>query len=176
MIFILFIAVIAIQRLTELLIAKQNEKRMKERGAIEFGQSHYRWMVSMHLGFFLFLITEVFALKRELSEIWPVWLALFLIAQAGRIWAIISLGKYWNTKIIVLPDADIVMKGPYKYLKHPNYLIVATEIIVIPLLFNSYLTAILFTLLNIWMMSVRIPLEERALRTYTEYSSVFKGK
>ena len=176
MIFILFIAVIAIQRLTELLIAKQNEKRMKERGAIEFGQSHYRWMVSMHLGFFLFLITEVLALKRELSEIWPVWLALFLIAQAGRIWAIISLGKYWNTKIIVLPDADIVMKGPYKYLKHPNYLIVATEIIVIPLLFNAYLTAILFTLLNIWMMSVRIPLEERALRTYTEYSSVFKGK
>ena len=149
---------------------------MKEKGAKEFGQSHYRWMVSMHLGFFLFLIIEVIVLKRELSEIWPLWLALFLIAQAGRIWVIMSLGKYWNTKIIVLPDADIVMKGPYKYVKHPNYLIVATEIIVIPLLFNAYLTAILFTLLNIWMMSVRIPLEERALRTYTEYSSVFKEK
>lgn len=100
----------------------------------------------------------------------------FLIAQSGRIWVIRSLGKHWNTKIIVVPDADVVIKGPYKFFKHPNYIIVATEILVISLLFNAYYTAIIFSLLNVWMMMVRIPLEEKALKEHTEYSTVFKGE
>ncbi|MFF2497823.1 isoprenylcysteine carboxyl methyltransferase family protein [Peribacillus sp. NPDC058075] len=176
MIFAIFIIVIAIQRLVELYIAKQNEKQLKAAGAVEYGESHYRWMVLMHLSFFIVLIIEVIMLERNMSGLWPIWLTLFLIAQSGRIWAIRSLGKHWNTKIIVVPDADVVIKGPYKYVKHPNYIIVATEILVISLLFNAYYTAIIFSLLNVWMMTVRIPMEEKALKEHTEYSTVFKGK
>ncbi|MEF2095669.1 isoprenylcysteine carboxylmethyltransferase family protein [Bacillus sp. CFBP9009] len=176
MIFAIFIILIAIQRLVELYIAKQNEKQLKAAGAVEYGESHYRWMVLMHLSFFIVLIIEVVVLERNMSGLWPIWLTLFLIAQSGRIWAIRSLGKHWNTKIIVVPDADVVIKGPYKYFKHPNYIIVATEILVISLLFNAYYTAIIFSLLNVWMMTVRIPLEEKALKEHTEYSTVFKGK
>ncbi|MFJ8067464.1 isoprenylcysteine carboxyl methyltransferase family protein [Peribacillus sp. NPDC096447] len=176
MIFAIFIILIAIQRLGELYIAKQNEKQLKAAGAVEYGESHYRWMVLMHLSFFIVLIIEVVVLERNMSGLWPIWLTLFLIAQSGRIWAIRSLGKHWNTKIIVVPDADVVIKGPYKYFKHPNYIIVATEILVISLLFNAYYTAIIFSLLNVWMMTVRIPLEEKALKEHTEYSTVFKGK
>ncbi|WP_141236017.1 isoprenylcysteine carboxyl methyltransferase family protein, partial [Peribacillus simplex] len=174
MIFAIFIILIAIQRLVELYIAKQNEKQLKAAGAVEYGESHYRWMVLMHLSFFIVLIIEVVVLERDMSGLWPIWLTLFLIAQSGRIWAIRSLGKHWNTKIIVVPDADVVIKGPYKYFKHPNYIIVATEILVICLLFNAYYTAIIFSLLNVWMMMVRIPLEEKALKEHTEYSAVFK--
>ncbi|CAN7239503.1 isoprenylcysteine carboxylmethyltransferase family protein [Peribacillus frigoritolerans] len=176
MIFAIFIILIAIQRLVELYIAKQNEKQLKAGGAIEYGESHYKWMVLMHLSFFIVLIIEVFALERDISGIWPIWLTLFLIVQSGRIWVIRSLGKHWNTKIIVVPDAEVVIKGPYKFFKHPNYIIVATEILVICLLFNAYYTAIIFSLLNVWMMMVRIPLEEKALKEHTEYSAVFKGK
>ncbi|WP_336864419.1 isoprenylcysteine carboxyl methyltransferase family protein [Peribacillus frigoritolerans] len=176
MIFAIFIILIAIQRLVELYIAKQNEKQLKAGGAIEYGESHYKWMVLMHLSFFIVLIIEVIALERDISGLWPIWLTLFLIAQSGRIWVIRSLGKHWNTKIIVVPEADVVIKGPYKFLKHPNYIIVATEILVISLLFNAYYTAIIFSLLNVWMMMVRIPLEEKALKEHTEYSTVFKGE
>lgn len=176
MIFAIFIILIAIQRMFELYIAKQNEKQLKAAGAVEYGESHYRWMVLMHLSFFIVLIIEVVVLERDVSGLWPIWLALFLIAQSGRIWVIRSLGKHWNTKIIVVPDADVVIKGPYKFFKHPNYIIVATEILVISLLFNAYYTAIIFSLLNVWMMMVRIPLEEKALKEHTEYSTVFKGE
>ncbi|MFJ7745925.1 isoprenylcysteine carboxyl methyltransferase family protein [Peribacillus sp. NPDC097295] len=176
MIFGIFIGLIALQRLAELYIAKQNEKQMKRAGAVEFGENHYRWMVLMHLSFFVVLTIEVVAFTRELSPLWPIWLPLFLIAQIGRVWVIMTLGKHWNTKIIVVPNAEVVIKGPYRYIKHPNYLIVATEIIVISLLFNAYFTAMIFSLLNVWMMSVRIPMEERALKEHTEYSSAFKQK
>ncbi|WP_306807295.1 isoprenylcysteine carboxyl methyltransferase family protein [Peribacillus muralis] len=176
MIFTIFIILIAIQRLVELYIAKQNEKQLKVAGAVEYGESHYRWMVLMHVSFFVVLILEVLAFGRNVSALWPIWLTLFLVAQSGRIWVISSLGKHWNTKIIVVPDAEVVIKGPYKFFKHPNYIIVATEIIVISLLFNAFFTAILFTILNAWMMAVRIPLEEKALKENTQYSTVFKGK
>ncbi|MDF9760843.1 methyltransferase [Peribacillus simplex] len=176
MLFAIFIILIAIQRLVELYIAKQNEKQLKGAGAVEYGKSHYRWMVIMHLSFFIVLIIEVLAYERDVAGLWPIWLTLFLIAQSGRIWVISSLGKHWNTKIIVVPNAEVVIKGPYKYFKHPNYIIVATEIIVISLLFNAYYTAIIFSFLNAWMMAVRIPLEEKALKEHTEYSTVFKGK
>lgn len=154
------------QRFIELGIAKRNERSLKSRGAIEFGSEHYPWIVMLHISFFTFLIMEVMVTDKELSILWPLWLTIFIIAQLGRIWVILSLGKHWNTKILVLPDAPLIVRGPYKYVKHPNYIIVAVEILVLSLLFNGYLTAIFFTILNIWMMSVRIPAEERALKQY----------
>ncbi|MBD7985534.1 isoprenylcysteine carboxyl methyltransferase family protein [Sporosarcina sp. Sa2YVA2] len=173
MIVAIVLTIVIIQRLVELFIAKRNEKWMKRQGAFEAGASHYPYMVAMHVLFFISLIMEVIVLDRELSPVWPLFLAIFLLAQVLRVWCLTSLGKYWNTKIVVLPNAKVVRKGPYKWIRHPNYVIVATELIVLPLLFSAYFTAILFTLLNMWMMSVRIPVEEQALKSVTNYKDEF---
>jgi methyltransferase len=161
---------IIIQRLAELIVAKQNEKWMKNHGGVEFGQKHYRVMVGLHSLFFLFFMGEVSYFKKELSPIWPLLVTFFILTQAGRVWALTSLGRYWNTKIIVLPNAKAIVKGPYKYLRHPNYVIVTLEFIIIPLLFQAYLSCIVFSLLNIWILSIRIPEEEEALTKLTTYS------
>ncbi|MGM0845451.1 MAG: isoprenylcysteine carboxyl methyltransferase family protein [Bacillota bacterium] len=172
----LLFAVIAIQRVVELIIAKRNEKWMKEKGAKEYGKRHYKLMVSIHLLFFISLLAEELFMNRPLNEYWVVLFTLFLVTQVGRIWVIASLGRFWNTKIIVLPQADVVAKGPYKFIKHPNYFIVTVELIVIPLMFNAYWTLFIFALLNQFILAVRIPIEERALEEVTNYQKVHQGK
>lgn len=124
---------------------------------------------------FLFVcyLLEVFIFEQNLSPFWPILLILFFLTQAGRVWALFSLGKYWNTKIIVLPGAEVVRRGPYRFIKHPNYAIVAAEFLVIPLMFQAYITAAVFTLLNIMVLYVRIPAEEKALKELTEYEEAF---
>ena len=176
MLFIIVITIVIIQRLVELIIARRNEKWMRSKGAFEIGADHYPLMVFMHVAFFISLLLEVLVFDRVLSPFWIALLTLFLIAQAARMWCLISLGKFWNTKIIILPGADVVRKGPYKFIRHPNYLIVTTELLVLPLLFSAYFTAIFFTLLNIWMLSIRIPTEEKALKEATNYEEVFRLK
>ena len=167
--FYIFWALLAAQRCGELVLARSNEEKLKNGGGLEFGTSHYPWMVLMHIGFFVSLAAEYLLLGKEPSAIWQVWLSLFLIAQAGRVWVISSLGEFWNTKIIVVPGAEPVKKGPFRFMKHPNYVIVASEILIIACLFNAYLTAVSFSVLNAMMMRVRIPIEERALSNLTNY-------
>lgn len=173
MFFWIVISIVILQRLTELVIAKNNEKRMIAQGAYEVGARHYPAIVLLHTAFFVSLLLEVVIRKPSLSPLWGVLLTVFLLTQLLRVWCLASLGKYWNTKIIILPGADVVMKGPYKFIRHPNYVIVAIEILVLPMIFGAYITAILFTLLNAWMMSVRIPQEERALKETTNYKEKF---
>ncbi len=173
MVFSIVISIVILQRLVELVVAKRNEKWMRGQGAFEAGAAHYPVMVSMHIAFFISLIAEVFLFGKSLSSVWIIFLVIFLVTQLARIWCLTSLGKFWNTKIIILPGADVVQKGPYKWIRHPNYLIVATELLVLPLMFGAYLTAIIFTLLNVWMLSVRIPLEEKALKEATNYREKF---
>ncbi len=169
MLFGTLIGIIVAQRGIELVVAKNNERWMREKGAREFGESHYKWIVVMHASFFLILIAEVFMLEKSAITWWALPFTIFLLAQAGRIWALTSLGRYWNTKIIVLPGAKLVKKGPYRWLSHPNYAIVTIEFLVIPLIFEAYLTCILFTLLNgLILLKVRIPEEEKALGWATE--------
>ncbi|MFP7297905.1 isoprenylcysteine carboxyl methyltransferase family protein [Neobacillus niacini] len=173
--FFIFFSVLVIQRLLELGIARRNEKWMKERGAKEFGKKHYHFIVLMHSLFFVVFFFEKVTFSRELSSVWPMFAAVFVCAQLIRVWAISSLGHYWNTKIIVLPKVDVVRKGPYKFIKHPNYLVVSIELLVVPLMFGAYITASLFTLLNILMLSIRIPAEEEALKELTEYEGSFES-
>ncbi|KON87299.1 hypothetical protein AF332_11005 [Sporosarcina globispora] len=171
--FIIFIAVIILQRAAELAVARSNEKWMKGRGAVEFGQRHYPWIVAVHASFFVCFLLEVTIFEKDLSPFWPILLILFFLTQAGRVWALFSLGKYWNTKIIVMPGAKVVRRGPYRFIKHPNYAIVTAEFLVLPLIFQAYITAAVFTLLNIMVLSVRIPAEEKALKELTEYDEAF---
>lgn len=173
--FSIFMSVVILQRLLELAIARKNEKWMKTQGALEFGSLHYQFMVLMHILFFFVLIFEKIIFQREHYPLWPLLMAAFIFAQLVRIWALASLGRYWNTKIIVLPNVKVVRKGPYSYIKHPNYLVVSIELLVVPLLFGAYITAGLFTVLNLIMLSIRIPAEEKALKELTEYEGTFYG-
>jgi methyltransferase len=162
----LLILIIIGQRLVELIIARNNEKWMKERGGIETGNEHYKWFIYLHTLFFLSVLLETL-LKIDNQEI-PFnyfYFLVFVAAQLARIWCIYSLGRFWNTKIIVLPRVALIKKGPYKYVKHPNYIIVAVELFIIPMLFGAYITAIVFPILHIMLLRIRIPAEEKALST-----------
>lgn len=175
MAFYLFFILIIFQRLAELIIAKRNERNMKQNGAIEFGKGHYPIIVIIHSLFFVGFFFEVVFFKQELSPIWPFMLTLFLFTQAGRLWVLFSLGAFWNTKILVLPQAPTVKKGPYRFIKHPNYLIVTLEFLIIPLLFQAYVTAVIFSVLNAFVLAaVRIPAEERALKLLTSYEEAYE--
>lgn len=176
MLFYIIVFLVIAQRLIEVFIAKRNEKWMLSQGAYEVGASHYPYMIALHSSFFLFLIVEVLTNNSSLSPLFPLFFILFIAVQALRIWCLRSLGPFWNTKIIILPGAEVVKKGPYVYFRHPNYAVVCLEIVLLPLMFQAYFTAFCFTLLNITMLSVRIPIEEKALRETTNYNHVFKKK
>lgn len=163
--FLVVISILAIQRVIELLIAKRNEKIVRANGAREYDEKGYKLIVLMHIAFFISLILEYILLDKTLSDFWIPLLILFLLAQFVRYWAIISLGYFWNTKILITPGTSPVTKGPYQFISHPNYLAVIVEIAVIPLLFSCYLTFIVFTILNLLVLRRRIRIEERALST-----------
>ena len=150
------------QRLAELILAKQNEQWMKNQGAIEVGKDHYKWFVLVHSFFFISLILESMHFN-ETATFSLIYFSLFVITQLIRFWCIATLGRYWNTKIIVLPGAKLIKKGPYRYIKHPNYIIVGLELIIIPLLFGAYMTAFIFITLHLILLRTRIPIEEEAL-------------
>lgn len=156
--FTLFICFVIFQRLLELVVARRNEKWARAQGAVEYGQSHYTFIVLLHTCFIIAMIAEHWYRGGAFNE----WIMLvFLVLIALKIWVISSLGKYWNTKILRIPNSAFVKKGPYKLFKHPNYFIVICEIIVIPIVFNLYVTAIAFTILNAVMLTVRIKAEEK---------------
>jgi methyltransferase len=162
-----FIVFVIVQRLLELRVARRNEAWARSQGAIEHEPEHYPWMVALHTAWILVTFFESMARGSQLGPFWFVWLSIFVLAQFGRYWAISSLGPYWNTRILIVPGAKLVRRGPYKFISHPNYMVVALELLTGPLIFGAWITAILFTVLNaILLLGVRIPAEERALEAY----------
>ncbi len=161
MAFILFILFIILLRIGELLLSKRNEKWLLQNGAIEYGQKHYPFIVSLHVLFIISLIVE-YSMKQAVSFS-LFWLIVYLLLIVFKAWVILSLGKFWNTKIYHIPNLPLIRKGMYRYLKHPNYMIVIAEIAIIPLTFHLYYTAIIFTVLNSMMLAVRIKEENKAL-------------
>lgn len=163
--FLLLVGFVILQRLLEVLYARFNEKTMKRQGAIEFGAGHYKWIVLLHVLFFLSLLLEVWATGPGLGTGWKIFIGAFATAQFLRVWALSSLGRFWNTKILILPGANKVKKGPYRWLPHPNYLVVALEIASLPLIFGAWRTALIFSIANaLLLLLVRIPAEEKALQ------------
>jgi methyltransferase len=157
------VAAVAVQRLFELVLARRNERRSRAKGAVERGRGHYPFMVALHSLWLVSLLVEGLLRGPEVPAWWPVPLALFLVVQPLRYWAILSLGDAWNTKILVVPGAKLVRRGPYRYLPHPNYVVVVTEILTLPLVFGAWTTALVFTLLNAALLRVRIREENKAL-------------
>ncbi|MEM7438541.1 MAG: isoprenylcysteine carboxylmethyltransferase family protein [Pseudomonadota bacterium] len=153
----LFLAFIIVQRLSELVIARRNTARLLEKGAYEVGASHYPVMVGMHTAWIVCLVVFGYANPVSLG-----WLAIFVVLQAFRVWILGSLGSRWTTRIIILEE-PLVVRGPFKYVSHPNYMLVVAEIIVAPMVLGLTWVAILFTVLNAAMLYVRISAEEKAL-------------
>lgn len=162
MAFKIFIATIILLRIGELLLAQSNERWARTHGAVEYGAAHYPIMVALHASFLVALILE-YAWRGPLP-----YHALLIISYAIlvllKVWVISSLGRFWNTKILRIPDAPLITGGPYRFMRHPNYVIVVCEIAVIPLAFSLWYTAIIFSILNAAMLYIRISEENRALR------------
>lgn len=157
---------VAIQRVLELRLARKNLAWAFSQGAKEYGKEHYPLFFLLHIGWMLGWLTEGL-IRNQLSGFWWLWLALFLLAQGLRYWAIGSLGNYWNTRILIIPGAKQVKTGPYRFIPHPNYVAVALELLSLPLVFNAWITALLATILNAaLLLLIRIPAEERALEEY----------
>ncbi|HLJ62686.1 MAG TPA: isoprenylcysteine carboxylmethyltransferase family protein [Stellaceae bacterium] len=156
----IILGLVALQRLGELVLALRNTRRLLARGAVEVGRSHYPALVLLHGAW---LATLALTLPRDATISWPL-LALFLVLQGLRVWVIWSLGPFWTTRIITLPHAPLVRRGPYRFVRHPNYMIVAAEIAVLPLVFGAWQVALAFSLLNAVILAWRIRVEEQVLR------------
>lgn len=164
--FYILIVLVIVQRIVELTLSKRNEKWLLSQGAVEYGKDHYKYIVMMHTMFFISLFAEYSFKTRhnDLNVINYLFLVFFLLLQIGRVSVIRSLGKYWNTKIYRIKGSELVRTGLYRCFKHPNYLIVSLEILTFPLIYNLYYTAVIFTVLNAIMLTVRIKSENNALK------------
>jgi methyltransferase len=165
--YVLLILATGVERLVELTISTRNAKWSFEHGGVEYGRGHFPWMVALHTGLLVACVGEVVLLDRPFLPAlgWPM-LAIALLCQAGRYWIIASLGRQWNTRVIVVPGMPAVRRGPYRFawLRHPNYWVVAIEGIALPLVHTAWLTALVFTALNAWLLlRYRIPVENEAL-------------
>ena len=162
MAFIFFISFIILLRIGELILSRRNEIWLLQQGAVEYGQKHYPYIVALHVLFIISLIIEYST--KQTASFSLFFLVLYLLLLAFKTWVITSLGKFWNTKIYHISGFPLIKNGVYKYIKHPNYLIVIAEIAVIPLVFHLYFTAFTFTVLNAIMLSVRIREENKVLK------------
>jgi methyltransferase len=160
---VLAVALVAIQRLLELRLSRRHERILRARGAVERGRGHYPLMVGLHVLWLLSTLVEGLLRGPDIPVYWPVPLALFLLAQLLRYWAILALGDYWNTRVLVVPGTKLVRRGPYRYIRHPNYAVVIVEIATFPLIFGDWITALVFSILNAALLFVRIRTENRAL-------------
>ena len=155
---IIVLGLVTVQRLGELVLANHNTRRLMARGGVETGAGHYPIIVILHAAW----LAGLWLLAWNRPTNLPL-LAIFIALQLARVWVIATLGDRWTTRIITLPGADLVRRGPYRWVSHPNYVVVAAEIAVLPLAFGLVGFAILFSILNAAVLWIRIRSEGRAL-------------
>jgi methyltransferase len=164
MAYYLFILVVGAERLVELAVARRNTAWSIAHGGKEFDRGHYPVIVVMHVLLLVACVVEVWALHRPFIP-WLGWsmVAVVMLSTIVRWWCIAVLGNYWNTRIIVVPDAPLVRRGPYRWMRHPNYAAVTAEVAALPLVHSGWLTAIVFSIANALVLNVRIRAEDAAL-------------
>ncbi len=155
--FIFFIIFVLLQKVFELWTDKSNERWLIQRGAVQVAEKHYKWFSSLHLLFFICMIIEV-GWKIKGGTFWINWFFIFffILAQFSRGWCMSSLGRFWNTKLYVLHNVIVLKRGPYRLLQHPEYIVVFIELLVIPLMFQAYISAVVFPTLYIFVIMLRI--------------------
>ncbi len=174
-VFTAVIVLVIAQRLVELVISRRNVGRLRERGGVEFGAGHYPWMVVLHVAFLASCVAEPWFLDRPVRPL--VAIPMLVVASVGmalRGWTLATLGDRWTTRVVVVPGELPVTSGPYRLLRHPNYLAVALEIFAIPMIHTAWLTATVFSVLNAVLLRVRIQVEERALSRHTTWDRDFE--
>lgn len=159
----LLIAAVAAERIAELVVSQRNLSWSREHGGIEFGAAHYPPMVALHTALLAGCLVEASFRPFVPALGWPM-LALVLAAQGLRWWCIATLGRQWNTRVVVIPDAPRLTRGPYRYIAHPNYVAVVIEGVALPLVHTAWITAAVFTVLNAVLLWTRIRVENTALR------------
>jgi methyltransferase len=162
--YVLLIATVAVERLAEVVVAERNRRWSRERGGFEAGARHYPVMVLLHTALLVGCVLEVAVLHRPFIPTlgFPM-LALVVAAQVLRWWCITSLGRQWNTRVIVVPGAPRITGGPYRWIPHPNYVAVIVEGIALPLVHSAWFTAVMFTVLNAALLRTRVQVENAAL-------------
>ena len=164
--FVVLVLLVGAERVVELVLSKRHIAWSIANGGREFGAGHYPAMVTLHSALLVGAVVEVLTAHRPFLPFvgWPM-LAVVLAAQSLRWWCIATLGRHWNTKIVVIPGRPLVVAGPYRWLRHPNYVAVVAEGIALPMVHTAWLTCVAFTSLNAWLLSVRIRTENAALTT-----------
>ncbi len=162
--YVALILAVGLERVAELVVSLRNAAWSFKRGGVESGKGHYPFMVLLHTGFLAGCLVEAIVADRPFIPAlgWSMF-AVVLLAQGLRWWCISVLGPQWNTRVIVVPGLQLVAKGPYRWLRHPNYVAVVVEGIALPLVHTAWVTAAVFLLLNIPLLTVRIRAEEAAL-------------
>jgi methyltransferase len=155
---IVILALVTLQRVGELWLSNRNTRRLLAQGAREYGQSHYPLIVAVHA---LWLVALWWLAPGR--HVFAFWLVLYVLLQVARTWVLATLGQRWTTRIIILPGAPLVRRGPYRLVNHPNYVVVIGEIAVLPLVFGLWQIALIFSLLNAGILTIRIREENRAL-------------
>jgi len=164
LLFVLLVLLVGVQRLGEMWLSRRNERRLRARGGVEKGRRQVPWMIAMHSLFPVAMVLEVYWLERPLiAGLMVAMVILLILAQGLRLWAIVTLGDRWTVRILVVPGEDRKLNGPYRYLRHPNYLAVAVEMAALPLVHGAWLTAAVFSVLDAGFLRWRIREEERAL-------------
>jgi len=163
-VFTLLIAIVAIERLWELGVSSRHLRALTARGAIEVGAGHYPWMVILHAAFLVSCLAEVWVLNRPwLPSVAVLAVVILGVVLALRWWTLATLGERWTTRVLVVPGEELVSTGPYRWLRHPNYLVVVMEIAAIPMIHGAWLTASVFSIANLFLLRERIRVEEGAL-------------
>jgi methyltransferase len=167
--FTVLVLLVGLERVAELVVSNRNAAWSLERGGVETGRGHYPAMVALHTGLLAGALVEAWVRRPDVPAAlaWSM-LALVLAAQALRWWCIATLGRRWNTRVIVVPGLPPVRSGPYRWLRHPNYVAVVVEGIALPMVHAAWITAALFTVLNAFVLGVRIRSEDAALATLPE--------
>lgn len=169
--FVVVVALVALERLAELVVSQRNAAWSFARGGVETGRGHYGVMVALHSGFLVAMLVEAFVRRPEVPPAlaWSM-LSLVLASQALRWWCIVTLGPRWNTRVIIVPGLPPVRSGPYRWLAHPNYLAVVVEGLALPLVHGCWITAAAFTVLNAALLTVRLRVENAALASLPDRS------
>jgi methyltransferase len=159
------IALVGLERVAELVVSLRNAEWSMRRGGVEVGRRHYPPMVVLHTGLLAGALVEVWVRRPDfVPALGFVMLALVIASQGLRWWCILTLGPRWNTRVIVVPDLPLVQGGPYRWLAHPNYVAVVVEGFALPLVHSAWITAVVFTVLNAALLTVRIRVENAALQ------------
>lgn len=168
--YLLFLAIVGLERLYELVVSKRHQKAMADEGVEKVAEPHFKAMVLVHTGVLMAAYAEVVLLQRPFVPVLAAVMgAAFLVATGLRVWVIRTMRTHWNVEIMASAPLGVVTEGPYRFIRHPNYLAVVLEMMAIPLIHGAWLTAVVASLANAWVLAQRLAVEERVLLADPRY-------